>query len=84
MDSTQLRTYGVIGTSALVCGLFLASLIIAYVSKDPTLLQLMIGVVSAQFANIVGYWVGSSAGSAQKDEQAAKSPSPPAPPPPPA
>jgi hypothetical protein len=66
---------------------FLVALIAAaylyWVTKDPVVLAVLagaIGVASTNATNIVGYWVGSSDGSAKKTELLAAVP-PAAPPP---
>ncbi len=37
-----------------------------------TVLNVLLGTLAAMATNVVGYWVGSSAGSARKDEQLAE------------
>ena len=46
---------------------FLAAFVIAFFSKDQTLLNILLGAAAANATTVVSYWVGSSAGSARKD-----------------
>jgi hypothetical protein len=78
MDPKSVRTYGAIAISALVCVIFAACLILAVYTKDGAMQQLLIGIAGGQFAGVVGYWIGSSASSAQKDDQIEKQNPPPA------
>ena len=45
-----------------------ASCVIAYVKSDYTLLTAMAGVAATNATTVVGYWVGSSDGSARKTD----------------
>ncbi len=76
----NLREWGALIISVLVVGAFLAALAVAFVSHDATNLTLLIGAVVTQLGNVVGYWIGSSIGSARKDEvltNLAQGPTPP-------
>lgn len=53
-----------------------ASCVIAYVKADYTLLTAMAGVAATNATTVVGYWVGSSDGSARKTELAEAAPKP--------
>ncbi len=68
MSAQALREYGAIVVSVLVTIAFLVALGVAYLSKDQSNLGLLIGAVIAQFSGVVSYWVGSSVGSAKKDD----------------
>ena len=46
--------------------LFVIALAIAYVAKNDTALNLMIGAIITNGTTVVGYYFGSSSGSAQK------------------
>ena len=68
MDQRNLPIYGVIAVSVIVLLLFVLCLGVAFFLKDQTSLQLLIGAVVSMSSGVVGYWVGSSVGSAKKDE----------------
>jgi len=53
----------------LVCFIFVAAMAIAYITKDQPSQQLIVGAIVGQFSLVVGYFVGSSASSAQKDDK---------------
>lgn len=72
MDVTILRTYGAIITSVLVVVLVGAVGVFAYATHDQSTMQIVAGAVVAQFATVVGFWVGSSISSQQKDEALSK------------
>jgi hypothetical protein len=76
MDPKTIRTYGAIAISVLASLIFSICLALAFWSKDTAMQQLLIGVAAGQFSAVVGYWIGSSASSAQKDEQLEKRPPP--------
>jgi hypothetical protein len=69
MDPKTIRTYGAIAISILASLIFAICLGLAFWTKDAAMQQLLIGVAAGQFSAVVGYWIGSSASSAQKDEQ---------------
>lgn len=69
MNATILRVYGAIAISILICLIFVICLFLAFWKEDVPMQQLLIGIAGAQFATAVGYWIGSSASSAQKDEK---------------
>ena len=69
----------IVSTVALVT--FTGALIVSWLSKDEGLLNLTVGASIANATSAVGYWLGSSASSAKKDETiaaAAAAPRPPA------
>lgn len=76
MNATLIRVYGTIAISLLVCLIFIAALVVAYVTKDQASQQLIVGAIIGQFSAVVSYFVGSSAGSAQKDEKLEPPPRP--------
>lgn len=69
MDTRNIRTYGAIAISILACLIFVVCLFLAFWGKDAAMQQLLIGAAVAQFSAVCGYWIGSSASSAQKDDQ---------------
>jgi hypothetical protein len=79
MDPKVVRTYGAIAVSVLTSIIFVVCLALAYATKDSAMQQLLIGVAAGQFSAAVGYWIGSSASAAQKDEQLAGQNAPPRP-----
>lgn len=60
--------YGSIITSVMASAAFLSALVISYMSKDQTNLAMLLGVVAGGFNTVIGYWLGSSAGSQRKDD----------------
>ena len=62
---------GAVVVSLMVMALFGAALW-AWVTipavNDSQTLAILVGALAAQFGNVVGYWVGSSAGSKSKDK----------------
>ena len=57
--------------SVLVLLSYLAAMVVAYLEKDQTMLNTLLVVAATNATTVVGYWVGSSAGSARKDSQIA-------------
>lgn len=62
---------GPILVSTLAMLIYGGALVIAFLSKDQGNLTILIGVAAANATTVVGYWVGSSIGSARKDVQLA-------------
>jgi hypothetical protein len=60
--------WGSIITSVMASLAFLAAILISYLSKDQTNLAMLLGVVAGGFNTVIGYWLGSSAGSQRKDD----------------
>lgn len=48
------------------------TLLRAIPAGSETVLNVLLGTLAAMATNVVGYWVGSSAGSARKDERLAE------------
>lgn len=65
---------GAIATSVLASLAFFVALVWAFVSQDPTSIDLLIGAVIANFSTAVSYWLGSSSSSARKDDIIAAAP----------
>jgi hypothetical protein len=61
--------WGAYALTGIVCLLFAGSLVVVVFRDDPSLLNLVVGAIIAQFSGIVQYWTGSSATAAQKDEE---------------
>lgn len=59
-------------------GIFVAGYIIAFMTRDATVQTMFAGAAIAMGQQVIGYWLGSSSGSAKKSEQMAANP-PPAP-----
>lgn len=57
---------------------FAGLVVVAYVSKDNTSLAILSGVGASMAQQTVGYWIGSSSGSARKTALLAASPAIPA------
>lgn len=64
--SDQTATFGPIVVSAITLTIFLAAIIVAWWTKDPSL-QVLLGMAGTNAATTVGYWLGSSSGSKGKD-----------------
>jgi len=66
-DTGGMTLWAAPAVSILSIGIFLAALLIAYISKSDTALTLLLGVAATNFTTVVSFWVGSSAGSQKKD-----------------
>lgn len=68
--------YGAPVVSALVLGTFAVVMTLAFTRSLPagseTILNMLLGSLAAMATSVVSYWVGSSAGSARKDEHLAQ------------
>ena len=64
--------YGAIVVSGLVVVFFgLAMVVWMFVpvqEQNQTMLNMLVGALTASFVQVIGYWVGSSAGSKAKDD----------------
>jgi hypothetical protein len=58
--------FGPIVVSIFVLGIFLAAIVIAWLTKNEAL-QILLGMAGANAGTAVGYWLGSSSGSKAKD-----------------
>ena len=68
MNSRNINLWGSIITSSLTLMIFVAVLIVAFLSKDQRGLELLIGAAIANASTAVSFWLGSSSGSQRKDE----------------
>jgi len=68
MDPKIIQAWGAIAVSVVVLLTFTGSLIVSFFLKDAGLLNLTVGAAIANATIVVGYWLGSSRSSAQKDE----------------
>lgn len=69
----NLNNWGRVLISVIVVGGFLAVLVLVLTRKlegntTPDVLLVMLGALAAGFQQVVSYWVGSSSGSAMKDQ----------------
>lgn len=62
---------GAILVSIFVLAIFLAAIVIAWWSKDSSL-QILLGMAGTNAATAVGFWLGSSSGSRDKDQTIAQ------------
>jgi len=75
----NLGQWGAIAVSITVLVTFVGALVVSFFIKDQTMMSLTVGAAVANATTAVGYWLGSSRGSQQKDETiAASHPTPPA------
>lgn len=68
MPVADTRTWGAIIVSVVALVTFTGALIVAFFLRDSGLLNLTVGAAIANGTTAVGYWLGSSAGSAKKDD----------------
>ena len=68
MDSKSASMWGAIIVSTVTLLTFTGALVVAFVIKDPALLNLTVGAAIANATTAVGFWLGSSSGSQKKDE----------------
>jgi hypothetical protein len=68
MDPKAITAWGAIAVSVVALVTFTGSLVVAFFSKDAGMLNLTVGAAIANATTAVGYWLGSSSGSAKKDE----------------
>jgi protein-S-isoprenylcysteine O-methyltransferase Ste14 len=71
--SNVMNNWGRVLISIIVVAGFLAVLILVLTRKlegnsTPEVLLVMLGALAAGFQQVISYWVGSSAGSAMKDQ----------------
>jgi len=64
----RLTEYGKLVTSVMFGGAFIAALIYAYVAKDETSKELLVGAVISNANTVVQFFLGSAAGSQAKDK----------------
>lgn len=67
MDNDRLAAWGRILASSFACGAYFSALAFAYISDDKQSLAILEGMGGSAFTAAIGYWLGSSAGSAKKD-----------------
>lgn len=82
-QATQEPVWAKPGIGVYSLTLFAAALMVAWWAKSDTALNLMIGAIISNATTVIGYYFGSSSGSAQKTalmQAPAPSPTPKAPP----
>lgn len=75
--SNLMNNWGRVLISVIVVAGFIAVLILVLTLKlqgnaTPEVLSIMLGALGAGFQQVISYWVGSSAGSAMKDQALAQ------------
>ena len=70
----KVSEWGIVVVSVLVLLIYLAALTFAYFSKNDTLLTTLLGVAATNATTAVGFWLGSSYGSAKKTNLLATTP----------
>jgi hypothetical protein len=63
----RLTEYGKLVTSVIFGGAFVAALLYAYIAKDETSKELLVGAVISNANTVVQFFLGSSSGSQKKD-----------------
>jgi uncharacterized membrane protein YdbT with pleckstrin-like domain len=75
-NSKSMIAYGAPGVSVVVLATFGVVMTLALTRAMPpgseTILNMLLGTLAAMATSVVSYWVGSSAGSARKDERLAR------------
>jgi hypothetical protein len=64
--AARVREFAALAVSLLVLLTFLAAIAIAYAIRNDTLLTALLSIAGANATTVVGYWLGSSDGSAKK------------------
>ena len=78
MDAKNVTLWGQIAVSILSLTIFVVTLIVALRLGNENMLLMLVGAAIAMAQTVVSYWLGSSSGSAKKDETiAAQVPPPP-------
>lgn len=67
--------WGPIVVSVVTMVVFLAAIVVAWLTKDSSL-PVLLGMAGTNAGTAVGYWLGSSAGSKAKDAKIGVSPTP--------
>lgn len=83
MDPKQLGEWGKIVVSVLTLLLYVGALVVALVLRNENMLLMLVGAAISMAGTAVQYWLGSSSGSARKDDLIAGAPPVGVPPPPP-
>ena len=68
---SRVTDWGAVIVSVMALTLFLAAVVVAWVTKDSSL-GILLGMAGTNAGTAVGYWLGSSAGSAKKTELMSK------------
>lgn len=68
LDNKLLTNIGTILVSILIVIGFIFVYYLAYANKDMSSVNTLNGIIAGAMGTVVGYWVGSSAGSRNKDE----------------
>ena len=64
---SPIAEWGGVAVSILSLLLFVATLIVSYLSKNDTAFMLLVGAVVSMGTTTINYWLGSSRGSVAKD-----------------
>ena len=74
--ASRVADWGPVAVSIIVLLVFLAAIVVAWLTKDPSL-GILLGMAGANAGTAVGFWLGSSSGSQKKDATiAAMNPAP--------
>lgn len=72
MDTKTVGQWGAIGVSILTLLIFVAALVVALVFKNENMLLMLVGAAISMAQTAVGFWLGSSNSSKQKDDTIAQ------------
>ncbi len=64
----SVSTTGAVIISALVLLIYAGAFAVAFMLKSDTMLNVLVGTAATNATTVVGFWVGSSAGSQKKDD----------------
>lgn len=78
MDSKNVVVWGQISVSILSLTIFVVTLVVALRLGNENMLLMLVGAAIAMANTVVAYWLGSSSGSAKKDDVIAAQSAPPA------
>jgi hypothetical protein len=74
-SASRASEWGAIIVSVIALVIFLAAIIVAWVTKDPSL-GILLGMAGSNAATTTAYWLGSSSGSSRKTDFLASKPPP--------
>jgi len=72
MDSKTISAWGTIAVSIVAFVAYLTALLVSYFLKNETMMNTLIVVAATNATTVVSYWLGSSAGSQNKNETLSK------------
>ena len=64
--ASRVAEWAPVAVSVIVLAIFLAAIVVAWLTKDPSL-GILLGMAGSNAGTAVGFWLGSSSGSQKKD-----------------